>query len=424
MGAAFGMGWLRLAVTAVTVAALGAIGITPTSARPTDKHPPGEPSYGKIDEQKPLCRKAPGGELCVHWVASGPQRAKRAQATATIGAFLSAWKTEVGGLGYRAPLPDKTGAAGRHRSAIDVYLADIGAGGTTLGQCKPTAPKRSKHSGAGASAYCIVENDFKGFASDDSIGVTAAHEFFHAVQYAYDASKAMPLWLAEGTAVWMQSQVVSSAQSDQFLQQSPLTDPQVPLDASDPYGASIFWQYVSEAIGAGAIRAVWDSTAAGVPSSASILAMIAQAGGTTVATLMNRFAAWNYELDAPWSYRRGTAYLAMLQAGPPADASYNLLPSHSQAGPRTIDVANLAAGYVKFRNATAGMCAITVSTGSPADASLIMEPVGAGAATLSSVPGSGTATVEAGPGASLVLVLTNPGASATAMTYRVETSCI
>ena len=57
------------------------------------------------------------------------------------------------------------------------------------------------------SAYVVVDDDFSTAQLGASGGLgglraTAAHEFFHAVQYAYDSSE--DAWLTEGTAVWME----------------------------------------------------------------------------------------------------------------------------------------------------------------------------------------------------------------------------
>lgn len=424
MGLERGLTATRVATAVAGVLALAMIAAPSALARPTDKTPAGEPSYGKVKEQKPLCRKAAGGALCVHWVADGDHKASRAQVSRTMKAFQSAWQTAVGKLGYRAPLPDRSGGKGKLKGAIDVYLANIGVDGATEGQCKPTAPKRAKHPRAAKSAYCIVENDFKGLPPGESIGPVAAHEFFHAVQYAYNSL--MPGWLAEGTAVWMQSQVLDTKQGDGFLLQSPLTDPQLPLDTSDQlgaYGTWIFWQYVSEAVGTGPIRSVFESSAAGPPTGPGALALMASAASSSAEGLLNGFAAWNYELGAPWSYRRGGEFAAVVGARTPADASYVLLPSHPQTDSRGLAVGSLASAYVTFRNATSSTCTITVATSDPSNSGLIAEqPDGAAPTQLAADP-SGTTGVSVGPGGTVVLVLSNPTPGSMTFTYQGATSC-
>jgi hypothetical protein len=420
-----GMTWARLAVLTAALAAVPLMS-APAFGRPTDGKPAtGEPNFGKIDEQKPLCKKVKKGELCVHWVASGPQKAKSSQAKATLRTFLFVWKLEVGTLGYRSPLPDRAGASGKHKAALDVYLADIGVDGATEGQCVPTAPAHVPHPSTAKSAYCIIDNDFKGFANTESLEATAAHEFFHAVEDAYSASPDVPAWLVEGTAVWIEAQVYATQEGYGFLEQSPLSDPQLPLDDAEPasaYGAWIFWEYVSEAVGVDAVRSAWDSAAVGVPTSASLLSSLEGTSGTSASALLNGFAAWNYELGAPWGYRDGAQYLAALGVRPPADATFDLLPTHSQTGSRSLFIAPLAARYVAFRNATGGTCDITVGV-SDADGSLIVEHAAGDAPAPVPIGGTGSATVHVAAGDTVVLVLTNASSSPLNSTYHSETSC-
>ena len=60
------------------------------------------------------------------------------------------------------------------------------------------------------SAYCVVDNDyspaeFPGVVNGlPALQVTAAHEFFHAVQFAYNAFQ--DSWLLESTAAWVEDE--------------------------------------------------------------------------------------------------------------------------------------------------------------------------------------------------------------------------
>ena len=85
-----------------------------------------------------------------------------------------------------------------------MYLGDLGRHGY-FGYCT-TDDDAAWHSRR-VSAYCVLDNDYL----DPRLGLdspiaglraTAAHELFHAVQFAYDWLE--DLWLMEGTATWIE----------------------------------------------------------------------------------------------------------------------------------------------------------------------------------------------------------------------------
>ncbi len=99
-------------------------------------------------------------------------------------------------LGYRPPATD--GARGGS-AQFDVYLSQLADDGL-YGFCAPEEKvpgQRFVYSG-----YCVLDNDFVEFPRGPlpSLQVTAAHEFFHAIQFAYDATE--DRWFMEATATW------------------------------------------------------------------------------------------------------------------------------------------------------------------------------------------------------------------------------
>ena len=91
---------------------------------------------------------------------------------------------------------------------LDVYLADVGASGLS-GYVATDDPHADDDTYLyrDYSAYIVVDDDFSVAQLGTSGGpgglrATAAHEFFHAVQYAYDSGE--DAWLTEGTATWME----------------------------------------------------------------------------------------------------------------------------------------------------------------------------------------------------------------------------
>src|SRR5699024_1799206 len=86
--------------------------------------------------------------------------------------------------GYRSPESDGTDGG---NALLDIYLQDLGAQ-RLYGWCDSDSPP----AGAGpfdAPAYCAFDNDYREFPNHtplENLEVTAAHELFHAVQFAYD----------------------------------------------------------------------------------------------------------------------------------------------------------------------------------------------------------------------------------------------
>ena len=123
------------------------------------------------------------------------------------------------------------------------------------------------------SAYCVLDDDyaanqFPGVTGLDALRVTAAHEFFHAVQAAYDFFD--DLVLIEGTAVWMEDEVYDDINDNyQYFAASALERPEVPFDLalSDSsnhlhgfqYGAFVFYRFLTEQLqGPDVIRRTWE----------------------------------------------------------------------------------------------------------------------------------------------------------------------
>jgi hypothetical protein len=144
-------------------------------ARPTDG-----PSDPYNDGYTVPAEKKCKGNFCVHWVTSTEDRPpSQTWVNQMLHLMNKVWKKEVNKLGYHPPVSDR-GRGGN--SKFDVYLAQIGDAGL-YGYC---APERRKPGFQWlTSGYCVLDNDFVEFSQSpmDSAKVTAAHEFFHAIQF-------------------------------------------------------------------------------------------------------------------------------------------------------------------------------------------------------------------------------------------------
>ena len=244
------------------------------------------------------------------------------------------WRTEVGSFGYRRPKSDRS--SGRHHGGnpdgrLDVFLANVGAQGF-YGYCStddPHSRPSSSYRYWDVSAYCVLDDDFSrrqfpvGAHGLAALKVTAAHEFFHAVQFAYDWQE--DLWLMEGTAVWMEDEVYNSINDNvQYLADSPISKTEFwhPLDyvasvRAFQYGAWIFWRYLSEHYGRGIVRQVWrraDGSSRGPDDySAQAVVNALAARGLSLADEYADFALANLSVAG---YRDGPLYQSKPYLGP------------------------------------------------------------------------------------------------------------
>jgi hypothetical protein len=222
---------------------------------------PDEPLYSDGVEVRNDCTVAPtpGSKVCVHWATStrdapppddSDSDGLPDQVETTRDVLNEVWASTVDAGGYRAPRSDASSANRGPDTKLDVYLADLGAS-RLYGYCSTDDPAMMAN--AAVSAFCALDDDFATTQFTgvplENLQVTAAHEFFHAVQYAYDWFE--DGWLLEGTAAWIEDELYDDVDDNlQYLSMSPLSSPDMPMDyiGSDysPYGSWIFWRYLAE----------------------------------------------------------------------------------------------------------------------------------------------------------------------------------
>ena len=230
----------------------------------------------------PACSEIPGVELCVHWVdfPGDPDAPDPTDddldgvpnyVELTLATLENVWAQEIGALGYRAPLSDLTSNDNGTRRAV---------------RRLPRRPRQRRrlrllhHATTrtatppkifAVSAYCVLDNDYdpsqfpSAHSPQELLEVTAAHEFHHASQFAYDWQE--DVWLLEGTATNMEETVYPLVDDNVFFLDyfSPLTHPAVSLDrggfGDSEYGAWIYWRYLQEKVAGGdpaILREIWE----------------------------------------------------------------------------------------------------------------------------------------------------------------------
>jgi hypothetical protein len=127
--------------------------------------------------------------------------------------FEHVWRIEIDSMGFLRPPSDHIQGGD---STFDIYIKNLGQG--LFGYTQPESVVFSYR----AFSYIVLENDFAespvyNSRPLDAVRVTAAHEFFHAIQFAYDAfefdstnpndpNTYKPWWL-EASSTWMEDVV-------------------------------------------------------------------------------------------------------------------------------------------------------------------------------------------------------------------------
>ena len=312
--------------------------------RPTDAENPDNPntaSYPPGAPQAQLC----GPHVCVTYLTAGEGSATAAWAAQTLQVMETSWTREVDQLGYRAPAGD--GAAGGD-GRFDVYLADVSSQGY-YGYCVPEAPVAGQR--YLAQAYCILDNDMLGFPMDpvSSLRVTAAHEFFHAIQFNIDAAE--DKWWMEATATWMEEQVAGDVDDNrQYLPVGQLGRPGLPLDSysgSLPmYGNWIFVQRLAQSYGVDSVRQVWAQldAANGAPDRYSIsgITTYLKSRKTSFADFYASFVESN--MIPQKKYAEGASYKAS-----PVTAKVTLTGKKRRTGVRKLETPHLSSTSLRIK---------------------------------------------------------------------------
>jgi hypothetical protein len=190
------------------------------------------------------------GSVRVHWMST--DTAITAAWVAKVGQVVNHVLSTYAGAGYRAPESDGTRGGGD--GLLDIYLVDFAAqaqyGYGLYGFCD-TDVSPDPEGPYDTWAYCAFDHTFEQFPRTPTanLKVTAAHELFHATQFAYDYNE--DAWFMEATAVWAEDEVYDSINDNlQYLAESPLRQPGQSLDQFGDglrqYGEWIFFRYLSE----------------------------------------------------------------------------------------------------------------------------------------------------------------------------------
>jgi len=242
----------------------------------------------------------PSGKFVVHYYTSGGDAVDPSDQDRngipdyidTVAAiFDSCYTLIVKDLGYKEPPSDGTRGGGPE---FDVYVRDL-SGRRVYGY---TTPERPVPPGFAYTSFIEVDNDYQDpiYRSSrglDALRVTAAHEFFHAVQFSYYAGDDARWWM-EISSTWMED-VAYDEVNDYYAYLGyffnyPGTSLDV-LNDQHEYGASIFAHYLAKRFGADTIRRIWEKIGQEGNAEMGIFDEIIPGG---LAEAMSEFAIWNY----------------------------------------------------------------------------------------------------------------------------------
>ncbi len=290
---------------------------------------------------------SPSGKFMIHYTTTGDNAAY--QSNVTVGGvpvyildaadiFDSVYNNIINVLGYPPPPTDGFYPQGSG-DEFDVYVSNLGGavyGLTWMDSVFIDGPTSTR-----ATAFMEIDNDYQELSIYrnrplDAVRVTAAHEYFHVVQFGIDFTEAEDgrrYWM-EMSAVWMEEELYDAINDYYYYLPAffrvPDASIQQFLSAVDlhPYGAAVFPIYLEEKFGADIIREIWlrcDEHAG--PDFLRVSQDVvdsATSGALTFATVFSEFARWNY-------FTGSRAGIASAGAGYSERANYPAIPDSVMA---------------------------------------------------------------------------------------------
>lgn len=289
-------------------------------ARPTAKQQ-GQPGCADdlicYEPSEPEATPECGPTVCVHYVTTGPNATTQAYAD-LVRATAESVAARYQSAGYRRPVADGTEGdrPGVPSGRFDIYLGDLGQ--MFYGYCAPEDLVSPTSPQSAATSYCVLSTNYAQLGGSntptENLQVTAAHEMFHAIQFAYDVYE--DGWFLEASSTWAEDEFYDGVNDNrQYLPYGPLGAPASRMDTYDssaaPYGAWIFLRYLTERYPSEVgglpviVRQMWEK-AGSYQYSVQAISNALRDRGTDLRTQFAAFTAWNRNPAA--YYEEGAAY--------------------------------------------------------------------------------------------------------------------
>ena len=258
-----------------------------------------------------------GAHFCVHWTMLGADASNASYAQSMLDIFENeVYPCENGtaaascagspGLGWREAASDAP-LGGDAR--VDVYIEDLFTNEHVFGYVA-LDPGQSVDPAVPHYAYMVMDKDYTRYSSDGSAAsglaaerVTAAHEYNHILQNAYDYLE--DRWMFEATAVYMEDKVYPANNDYLNYVTAWVANPKQPLTAFPSsnlkaYGSAVWNHWLDHRFGSAVVRGAWEqSVGAANFAPGAYSAAISAAGGADFSDEFNRFAAAVAEWQAP-----------------------------------------------------------------------------------------------------------------------------
>ena len=228
-----------------------------------------------------------GGHFTIHYTASGTGAPDIDGINTYTGLGLTstaAWANKVGdafetaytyysGLGYHMP----------PNIPYDVYLISL-TSASEYGVTTDITRVASSGYPYASSSFIEIDKDFTDpifrtshggpYTPLQSLQITSAHEFHHAIQYGYNFY--FDIWYAEATSTWFEDELYDGVNQNYnylaawFNNSNLSLDTSVSLSNGGGYGRWIFNRYLAENHTAAVIRSFWEKLAPLDPASHSV----------------------------------------------------------------------------------------------------------------------------------------------------------
>ena len=237
--------------------------------------------------------------------------------------FDSSWAKEVVSLGYSPPLSDDWYQPNGGDGKYDIYLKNINEGYYGYTQADTSLPARS----FSYTSFIVVRNDYSNKCVGhedplDCLRATAAHEFFHAIQFGYDAFEfeyddpdninTYKYYWIEMSATWMEDIVFDQVNDYLYYVASFFRHPDWSLktfilssivkdSVFHAYGSCVWPIFLSEKFDVDIIKDIWEecakvpgNNAIDYPGGESATDKALKARGSTFEDAFREFTVWNY----------------------------------------------------------------------------------------------------------------------------------
>lgn len=224
-----------------------------------------------------------------------------------VGSYFEASWSFLDSLGFdHAPSDGSLGGDSRY----DVYFHSYsGAYGVTF----PEGSASSQYPGRNAYySHINIDPNFQGFphTPDQNSQVTAVHEFFHAVQFAYNVLESS--WLMETSSTWIEDEKYTNVNDYLNYLSSVFTAPYLSITSTNgvhEYGNCIWLHHMTESKSEDLVRQIWVQAINnnnGLTSAANALSNYNPS--TSLDEDFNEYVLWNYFTGSQRSHTNMQTY--------------------------------------------------------------------------------------------------------------------